>query len=132
VAAATSSIGRRAQETEAETTGVASMSMMSMISMPTLPSAACSFCLGGLSDPDLVLPTDDAATCAMAQAYASTLEVTDPNCAMVALAEALCCAPTIYDLGVSDSNFSTLVSLVDAAGLAEALQGPGPLTLAGE
>jgi hypothetical protein len=35
---------------------------------------------------------------------------------MVVLVEALCCAPTIYDLGVLDSNFSTLVLLVNVAG----------------
>jgi len=115
-----------------------SMSMMSMtgdMSMPPLPAAMCAFCPGGLTDPDLVLPTDDQATCAMAQGYATSLEESDPNCAMVGLAEPLCCAPaapTIYDLGASDPNFSTLVSLVDAAGLAEAIQGPGPLTLFGE
>jgi hypothetical protein len=115
-----------------------SMSMMSMtdgdISMPSL-AAMCAFCPDGLTDPDLVLPTDDQATCAMAQGYATSLEESDPNCAMVGLAESLCCAPaapTIYDLGASDPNFSILISLVDAAGLAEAVQGPGPLTLFGE
>lgn len=112
--------------------------MMSMtdgdISMPSL-AAMCAFCPDGLTDPDLVLPTDDQATCAMAQGYATSLEESDPNCAMVGLAESLCCAPaapTIYDLGASDPNFSILISLVDAAGLAEAVQGPGPLTLFGE
>ena len=111
----------------------ASMSMMSMadISMPSL-AAMCTFCPNGLSDPDLVLPTDDSATCAIAQGYASSLEESDPNCAMVSLAEALCCGPTLYDLGSSDPNFSTLISLIDAAGLAEALQGAGPLTVLGE
>ena len=118
-----------------------SMSMMSMtdgdISMPSL-AAMCAFCPDGLTDPDLVLPTDDQATCAMAQVYASTLETADPTCAMVLLAEALCCPPddvvvgTIFDLGTADSNFSTLMAAVDAAGLAEALQGAGPLAVFGE
>ena len=125
-------------EVAAPTMMSSSMSMMSMtddMSMPPLPAAMCAFCPGGLTDPDLVLPTDDQATCAMAQGYATSLEESDPNCAMVGLAEPLCCAPaapTIYDLGASDPNFSTLMSLVDAAGLAEVVQGPGPLTLFGE
>lgn len=125
-------------EVAAQTMMSSSMSMMSMtdgdVSMPSL-AAMCAFCPDGLTDPDLVLPTDDQATCAMAQGYATTLEESDPNCAMVKLAEFLCCAPaaqTIYDLGASDPNFSILISLVDAAGLAEAVQGPGPLTLFGE
>ena len=125
-------------EVAAPTMMSSSMSMMSMtdgdISMPSL-AAMCAFCPDGLTDPDLVLPTDDQATCAMAQGYATSLEESDPNCAMVGLAESLCCAPaapTIYDLGASDPNFSILISLVDAAGLAEAVQGPGPLTLFGE
>ena len=125
-------------EVAAPTMMSSSMSMMSMtdgdVSMPSL-AAMCAFCPDGLTDPDLVLPTDDQATCAMAQGYATSLEESDPNCAMVKLAEFLCCAPaaqTIYDLGASDPNFSILISLVDAAGLAEAVQGPGPLTLFGE
>ena len=124
-------------EVAAPTMMSSSMSMMSMtddMSMPSL-AAMCTFCPDGLTDPDLVLPTDDQATCAMAQGYATSLEESDPNCAMVKLAEFLCCAPaaqTIYDLGASDPNFSILISLVDAAGLAEAVQGPGPLTLFGE
>ena len=125
-------------EVAAPTMMSSSMSMMSMtdgdVSMPSL-AAMCAFCPDGLIDPDLVLPTDDQATCAVAQGYATSLEESDPNCAMVKLAEFLCCAPaaqTIYDLGASDPNFSILISLVDAAGLAEAVQGPGPLTLFGE
>ena len=120
-------------EVAAPTMMSSSMSMMSM-AMPYLADM-CAFCPDGLTDPDLVLPTDDQATCAMAQGYATSLEESDPNCAMVGLAESLCCAPaapTIYDIGASDPNFSILISLVDAAGLAEAVQGPGPLTLFGE
>lgn len=114
-----------------------SMSMSMPMDMTQLP-AMCALCPGGLIDPDLVIPTDDQATCAMAQVYASTLETADPTCAMVLLAEALCCPPddvvvgTIFDLGTADSNFSTLMAAVDAAGLAEALQGAGPLTVFGE
>jgi uncharacterized surface protein with fasciclin (FAS1) repeats len=36
---------------------------------------------------------------------------------------------TIVEIAVSDPNFSTLVSLVQAAGLAETLSGPGPFTV---
>ena len=114
----------------------------------------CSFCAGGMADPDLVLPTNDGTTCTTASDYASTLPASDIICGTVLMAEAFCCppaaavvdpapttaappvdataAPTIYDLGASDPNFSILVSLVDAAGLAEVVQGPGPLTLFGE
>jgi hypothetical protein len=122
----------------------AMMSSFSMsLSMPTtevdVATAVCAFCAGGMPDPDLVIPTDDQATCAMAQAYASTFDSTDPTCAMVILAEAICCPPasetavgTIYDVGVASAEVSTLVAAVNAAGLAEALQGAGPLTIFGE
>jgi hypothetical protein len=66
--------------------GSMSRSLMSM-SMP----ARCSFCAGGMPEPDLVLPTDNGATCGMAQAYASTLEVSDSNCQVALLAESICC-----------------------------------------
>ncbi len=36
---------------------------------------------------------------------------------------------TIVDAAAGDANFSTLVSAVQAAGLAETLQGPGPFTV---
>jgi uncharacterized surface protein with fasciclin (FAS1) repeats len=36
---------------------------------------------------------------------------------------------TIVDIAVSDENFSTLVTALDAAGLVEALQGEGPFTV---
>jgi uncharacterized surface protein with fasciclin (FAS1) repeats len=36
---------------------------------------------------------------------------------------------TIVEIAASDPNFSTLVSLVQAAGLAETLSGPGPFTV---
>jgi uncharacterized surface protein with fasciclin (FAS1) repeats len=36
---------------------------------------------------------------------------------------------TIYDLGVANPDFSTLVMLVDAAGLSDVLSGEGPFTL---
>ena len=36
---------------------------------------------------------------------------------------------TIVDIAVSDKNFSTLVTVLDAAGLVEALQGEGPFTV---
>ena len=51
----------------------------------------CSFCAGGMPDPDLVLPTDDGATCGMAQAYASTLAVSDDHCQVALMAESICC-----------------------------------------
>lgn len=37
--------------------------------------------------------------------------------------------PTIVDIAVSNPNFSTLVAAVQAAGLVEALQSPGPFTV---
>ena len=36
---------------------------------------------------------------------------------------------TIVDVAVSDENFSTLVTALDAAGLVEALEGEGPFTV---
>ena len=39
---------------------------------------------------------------------------------------------TIFDLGKANPDFSTLMSLIDLAGLAETLQGPGPFTVAGK
>jgi uncharacterized surface protein with fasciclin (FAS1) repeats len=38
---------------------------------------------------------------------------------------------TIYEIAGADANFSTLVSLVEAAGLSDVFQGEGPLTLFG-
>ena len=66
--------------------GRRSRSLMSM-SMP----ARCSFCAGGMPDSDLVLPTDGGATCGMAQAYASTLAVSDSDCQVALMAESICC-----------------------------------------
>lgn len=37
--------------------------------------------------------------------------------------------PTIVDIAVSNEGFSTLVAAVQAAGLVEALQSPGPFTV---
>ena len=68
--------------------GSRSRSLMSIsMSMPS----RCSFCAGGMPDPDLVLPTDDGATCGMAQAYASTLAVSDDHCQVALMAESICC-----------------------------------------
>ncbi len=36
---------------------------------------------------------------------------------------------TVVDIALSDENFSTLVAAVEAAGLVETLQGPGPFTV---
>ncbi|MGR3435365.1 MAG: fasciclin domain-containing protein [Shimia sp.] len=38
-------------------------------------------------------------------------------------------ADTIVDIAAADDRFSTLVAAVDAAGLVETLQGPGPFTV---
>jgi uncharacterized surface protein with fasciclin (FAS1) repeats len=94
-------------------------------------STACNFCPSGIVDPTLVLPVEDATTCLQAQEYAATLTSDDSICATVKLAEELCCPPTIYDLGVANTDFSTLVSLVDAAGLSDVLAGDGSYTLFG-
>ena len=92
-------------------------------------STSCSFCPSGLTDPTIVLPVEDATTCLQAQEYAATLSTDDAICSTVKLAEELCCPASIYDLGVANSDFSTLVSLVDAAGLGDILKGEGTYTL---
>jgi uncharacterized surface protein with fasciclin (FAS1) repeats len=94
-------------------------------------STVCNFCPSGIVDPTLVLPVEDATTCLQAQEYAATLTSDDSICATVKLAEDLCCPQTIYDLGVANTDFSTLVSLVDAAGLSDVLAGGGSYTLFG-
>ena len=38
---------------------------------------------------------------------------------------------TIYDAGKSGQTFSTLMAFVDAAGLADLVSGPGPITVLG-
>ncbi|WP_306143817.1 fasciclin domain-containing protein [Roseibium sp. MMSF_3412] len=54
---------------------------------------------------------------------------------LMALAGAVCLfagqanANTIVDIAAGDERFSTLVAAVQAAGLADALQGPGPFTV---
>ena len=116
----------------------------------------CLFCLDGMPDPDFVLPTPDGETCQQAYDYAHTLTVNDAMCPTVLAAEVLCCPPTtsttepsmsmshsmsmsvppscasIYDIGKSDPNFSTLISLVDLAQLAVVLQGPANFTVLGK
>lgn len=94
-------------------------------------TAPCSFCPSGVPDPTLVLPVEDATTCLQAQEYAATLLDSDAECPTVKLAEDLCCPPTIYDVGAANPDFSTLVSLVDAAGLSDVLKGEGTFTLFG-
>ena len=39
---------------------------------------------------------------------------------------------SIYDVGKADQYFSTLMAFVDAAGLADLVSGPGPITVLGE
>lgn len=92
-------------------------------------ATSCSFCPSGLTDPTIVLPVEDATTCLQAQEYAATLSTDDAICSTVKLAEELCCPSSIYDLGVANTDFSTLVSLVDAAGLGDVLKGEGTYTL---
>lgn len=117
----------------------------------------CLFCFDGMPNPDLILPTPGGETCEQAQKYAHTLSVDDAMCATTLAAEALCCPtattePTlsmsmsmsmsqsmsvpscapIYEIGKSDPEFSTLVSLVELAQLADVLQGPASLTLLGK
>ena len=56
------------------------------------PAAAmCSFCPGGLPNPDLVLPTADADTCQDASDYALGLAADNSECDYVKGAEAMCC-----------------------------------------
>ena len=118
----------------------------------------CLFCFDGMPNPDLVLPTPGGETCEQAQKYALTLSVDDAMCATTLAAEALCCPtvtePTmsmsmsmshsmsmsvsvpscapIYEIGKSDPNFSTLMSLIDLAQLAVVLQGPASFTVVGK
>jgi len=118
----------------------------------------CLFCFDGMPNPDLVLPTPGGETCEQAQKYAHTLSVDDAMCATTLAAEALCCPtvtePTmsmsmsmshsmsmsvsvpscapIYEIGKSDPNFSTLMSLIDLAQLAVVLQGPASFTVLGK
>ena len=54
-------------------------------------SEMCSFCPGGLSNPDLVLPTPDADTCTDASDYALGLTADNSECDYVKGAEAMCC-----------------------------------------
>ena len=75
-----------------------SMSMSMSTSMSMAPPAAdaadmCSFCAGGMVDPDLVLPTNDGTTCTTASTYASTLAASDIMCGTVLMAEPICCPP---------------------------------------
>ena len=53
----------------------------------------CNFCPLGVIDPDIVLPTDDGTTCAIAAEYAVTLTAEDDMCPTVLMAESLCCPP---------------------------------------
>ncbi len=60
---------------------------------PPEETSVCIFCPSGLSNPDLILPTNDGVTCGMTLTYASSIVETDPDCATLILAEVLCCAP---------------------------------------
>ena len=51
----------------------------------------CSFCPGGLPNPDLVLPTPDADTCQEASDYALGLAADNSECDYVKGAEVMCC-----------------------------------------
>ena len=51
----------------------------------------CSFCPGGLDDPVALLPGKNAPSCQQAQTFATRLEVTDPQCSQVLVAESTCC-----------------------------------------
>ena len=134
------------------------MSMSMSHSMSVSTDTKCHFCMDGMPDPDLVLPTPDGETCQQASDYAHTLTVDDAMCPTVLAAEALCCPtvtePTmsmsmsmshsmsisvsvpscapIYEIGKSDPNFSTLMSLIDLAQLAVVLQGPASFTVVGK
>ena len=95
---------------------------------PSEDTLVCSFCPGGLSNPNLVLPTDNGTTCAMALTYASSITEIDPDCTTLILADALCCAPiypciicpncaTVGDDFVPNAsiNEATCAELIDAA-----------------
>lgn len=51
------------------------------------------------------------------------------TCAAALTIGAAASANTIVDIAAGDERFSTLVAAVQAAGLAETLQGPGPFTV---
>ena len=57
------------------------------------PVEMCEFCPNGLDDPDLLLPTEDGATCGTAKDFAATIAADNDFCATVKLAESLCCPP---------------------------------------
>jgi len=58
-----------------------------------VPVEMCEFCPDGLDDPDLLLPTEDGATCGTAKDFADTITADNDFCATVKLAEGLCCPP---------------------------------------
>jgi len=60
---------------------------------PAVMPEVCSFCPAGLVDPDLVLPTDEKATCSQAAGFAAGLAPEDDACTTVQLAQGLCCPP---------------------------------------
>ena len=97
----------------------ASMSMMSMadISMPSL-AAMCTFCPNGLSDPDLVLPSED--TCTDAYDYSLGLAADNPECDYVKGAEFLCCpsssVPPTTDAGAACSCSPVVYNFVITLG----------------
>jgi hypothetical protein len=73
-------------ETIVETTsGTTSISM----SMKTM----CSFCEGGVADPEL--PLVQGQTCGTVKAAVAMMDATNPNCAMAKQAEALCCSAAV-------------------------------------
>ena len=128
----TSNLQRQRAAQEEELTTPTMTSSLSMSMSLDMSVDMCTFCPGGLVNPEFVIMTEDQVTCSMAQEYASTFEASNPTCAMILKVEAQCCPPTIYDLGSSEYNFSTLIAAFDAAGLAGILQGPGPLALFGK
>jgi len=63
------------------------------VTPPPTDAPSCSFCPDGIDNPDLVLPTDDGATCQTAADFAKALGPDDVMCGTVQMAQALCCPP---------------------------------------
>ena len=67
----------------------------------------CVFCPNGIPDPDLVLPTDNGATCGQAAELAQTLDPSDPTCAILQSAQVICC-PSIPSPTLKPTDAPTL------------------------
>jgi hypothetical protein len=113
------------------TTDGMSMSMSHSMSMSvSTTDDKCHFCMDGMPDPDLVLPTPaDGQTCQEASDYAHTLTVDDVMCPTVLAAEAVCCP--VGGVTMTDAPVTAPVVTTDApvAGSVDEVHStPAPIT----